>query len=392
MKDYRNSNITVGIDASNIRLGGGITHIVELINSYTPLKDGVTKIIIWGPKECLKNIEAKDFVKKISPSILSKSLIKRLFWQCFILSSELKKENVSILFVPGGSYSVKFKPVVVLCQNMLPFEWKELIRFKFSILTLKFLVLRFTQGKSFKNANGMIFLNEYAKNRIQKEIGLPKGLVKIIPHGINKKFTNKKLFVKDIDTYSEKSPFRILYVSNILPYKHQWNVIKAIAKVRFEENWPLVLDLVGSIMHKASGKLFIECLNKYDPKDEWINYHKYVDHQILDTFYKNADLGVFASTCENLPIILLEYMGSGVPLICSNFGPMPNTSKNSLLYFNPEQPADIEKQLKKMIRSPELRYKCAKAAMISEKDYSWTQCSTNTFEFIKDVYKKYKYK
>ena len=61
------------------------------------------------------------------------------------------------------------------------------------------------------------------------------------------------------------------------------------------------------------------------------------------------DIGVFASSCENLPITLLEMMGSGMQIACSNFSPMPEILGSEGIYFNPVKPASITEAMRKLI-------------------------------------------
>ena len=60
-------------------------------------------------------------------------------------------------------------------------------------------------------------------------------------------------------------------------------------------------------------------------------------HDDLHQKYLDADLGLFASSCENMPNILLETMGAGLPIACSNRQPMPEILKNGGEYFDPEK-------------------------------------------------------
>ena len=46
---------------------------------------------------------------------------------------------------------------------MLPFEWTELLRYGWSLKTLKFIQLRSSQRRSFEKVDGLVFLTEYAK-------------------------------------------------------------------------------------------------------------------------------------------------------------------------------------------------------------------------------------
>jgi hypothetical protein len=40
--------IRIGIDASNLRLGGGVTHIRELLGAASPQSQGVDRVVMWG--------------------------------------------------------------------------------------------------------------------------------------------------------------------------------------------------------------------------------------------------------------------------------------------------------------------------------------------------------
>ena len=45
----------LGIDASNIRAGGGVTHLVELLRAVDRLAYGFSQVIVWGGQGTLGN-------------------------------------------------------------------------------------------------------------------------------------------------------------------------------------------------------------------------------------------------------------------------------------------------------------------------------------------------
>ena len=47
----------IGIDASNLRQGGGLTHLIELISVLEPDTHNFEKIIIWGNKDTLGGLK-----------------------------------------------------------------------------------------------------------------------------------------------------------------------------------------------------------------------------------------------------------------------------------------------------------------------------------------------
>ena len=51
----------LGIDASNIRGGGGITHLVELLKAAHPAQHGFGKVVVWSGQETLSKIEERPW-------------------------------------------------------------------------------------------------------------------------------------------------------------------------------------------------------------------------------------------------------------------------------------------------------------------------------------------
>ena len=82
------------------------------------------------------------------------------------------------------------------------------------------------------------------------------------------------------------------------------------------------LDLVGP-PDSALPKLLDE-IAAIDPTNTIISYHGGVDHRSLQKFYSEADAGIFASSCENLPNILLESMAAALPMLVA-VKPLLNT-------------------------------------------------------------------
>jgi glycosyltransferase involved in cell wall biosynthesis len=160
-------------------------------------------------------------------------------------------------------------------------------------------------------------------------------------------------------------------------------VVEAVAALR-EQGLPIVLDLVGPAYPPALRRLN-QMLSKLDPGRRWVIYHGAIAFEDLHIRYRDADLGLFASSCENMPNILLEAMASGLPIACSNRGPMPEILGPAGLYFDPEQPFDIARALNELIRSPQLRADLAQASFERSLQYSWELCASDTFKFLEQV-------
>ena len=275
-----------------------------------------------------------------------------------------------------------------MCRNMLPFHWRELSRYGIGYQLFKLLALRHIHLASFKNNDGVIFLNDFAKRKILESSGKLKGIDAIIPHGLNKRFLNKSRKCFPISSYSKSKPFKLIYVSDLEAYKHHWHVVTAVYLVREQTGWPLELNLVGRPRHKPSSLLLKKAIKKYDPFSSWIKLFENTEYEDLHSLYCDIDLGIFASTCENFPNIILEYMGLSLPFISSNREPMPSITENLTYYFNPEDPEDISKNIIKIIKDEEFREFLSMKLSKLVKKYSWEECSRKTFSFLSKIYER----
>ena len=375
----------LGIDGSNLRRGGGITHLIEILGAVQPEASGFSRVIIWSSRKTLDQLEDKPWLEKVSDPALEKSLPFRLWWQRVKLSNELRQTNCDILFVPGGMYLGSFRPFVTMSRNMLPFEFREIRRYGFSWQLIRNLLLKIGQAKSFQSADGVIFLTKYAKESVSKSIGTIKGKQAIIPHGVNRDFSSYPREPLPVSSYNSKSPFSILYVSVVEPYKHQWHVVEAVAML-IKKGLPVKLDLVGPANPSTLIKLE-DKLKQYQCYSDYIKYHGAIDYKQLAAVYSKADLFIFASSCENMPNILLEAMSSGLPVASSNLGPMPEILEDAGLFFNPESPLEIKETIEKYFESSELRKEKAVAAYNRALDFSWERCANSTFDFLASTIK-----
>ncbi|MDF5690848.1 glycosyltransferase family 4 protein [Aquirufa aurantiipilula] len=379
-------NAIIGIDASNIRAGGGVTHLIELLKAAEPAQYGIEKFIIWGGSKTLGRIEEKPWIQKIHHPYLDKSFLHRLYWAIFKLKKEAFIHKIDLLFVPGGSDASNFQPMVTMSQNLLPFEWKELKRYGWTFSTLKGILLRFVQGATFKKAQGVIFMTQYAQAAAIKVTGKLNADQVVIGHGINPMFDHEPQAERYQHTFSPTSPCRLLYVSGLEPYKQQWHVAEAASLLQ-QQGYPIYLDLVGPM--GLGYQRLMETLERLDPQQRFIRYHGAVPYEELKQMYASADIGVFASTCETFGQIVTEAMSAGLPMACSNRSAMPEILEDCGIYFDPENPAEIAESLKILIENPTLRFSYATKAYQKSKNFTWEKCAHQTLGFLESQLKKY---
>lgn len=373
---------TLGIDAMNIRDGGGLTHLREILANVDDAKLLFDKVIVWGNDVCLESLPNKHWLTKIQPLQKNAGIVNRTNWQVCKLASAARQMDCSVLFIAGGSSFTSFRPYVTICHNMLPFTKDALRQYGFSFRRVKFLLLRKIQLITFSNAKGVIFLSNWAMHQLCSWIKKPNLQYEVIPHGINPAFQLAERVYKNIEDCTAANPFTIIYVSRIEPYKHQLAVVQVIANLRAKTGWPIKLVLAGLASDQSYYEQMQHLIEKCNDAENWVQYMGAVPYQNLGGLYASGDMAVFASTCENMPIILLEKMAAGLPTICSNSAPMPDFLKDAGLYASIDDPAAFQSTMQQLIENRALRVNLSEKATEYAANYQWSKAAKDTFQFL----------
>ena len=358
----------LGIDASNLSSGGGLTHLIEFLNRPEILSRFFSTIQVWSSKETISKLPQHDCIQYHSPASLNGTILSRSYWYIFKSKSDFLDCSIDLLFNPGGAYIGQFRPFVSMSRNMLVFDHNERNRYGFSKIYLRLKLLEYVQSYSFSKAKSVIFISNYARQVITQRLKISN--YKVIHHGVSTKFeTTQKL----------SSPkLRITYISQIDVYKHQLQVIEAFHLLN--KQYPdTELHLYGygypSYLKKVSSMLS-------EINNSNIYYHGGMSYNGIQSAYQNSDLFIFASTCENMPNILIEAMQSGLPIACSKYPPMPEFLEEAGLYFDPLDINSIYRTLEEYLLNPELRLKMSELSKTKAQNFHWDKCVQQTCEFL----------
>lgn len=377
-------NLKIGIDASRNRSGGARAHIIGILTGIINLPEEISEVHIWSYDELLNSLPDYTWLKKHSPKLLKKNIIFQLWWQYKWLPRSAKKHKIDILLNTDAGTVCRFSPAITMSRDMLSYEKGEMKRFGWSFERLRLLILKYVQNYSLKNSLAAIFLTKYASEVIQKSSG-PITNFTIIPHGISENFRINKSVWKNSDKISE--PIACVYVSNIAFYKHQCKVAQAIASLK-KKGINLTIDFVGGGTGEAQLE-FDKCVSNLDPGKTFIMQHDFISHSALPAVLSKSDLFIFASSCENMPNTLIEGMCSGIPIACSNRGPMPEVLRNGGVYFDPENTDSIANAIEVLINDERKRNEYVARSKELSYRYSWDKCRSETFDYLINMYGEY---
>lgn len=377
----------VFIDTIQKYSGGYVTYLKGLLSSRAIPVD--ISVIVHCSSGLAKDLGMLDSnVQLIVDNSLKPSILHKRKWQRGTLPKLLKANKADVLFIPSNAIDFIQRqdiPVVTMCMNVQPFSIEEVRRYGYNKTRIKLEVLKRVMIKSFERADGVIFHSEYAKDLVSLYARVK--WKRVISIGIRAEFKQphpKMPLNKDGD-------IKLLYVSSLFLYKHQWNVILAVEKLRKVMHRNISVDLVvGNGEAVAASKLSRIMASMED--SGFINFidNLPVPYKDLHNVYKNCDIFVFASSCENFPNILLEGMATGLPIASSDVAPMPEILKDGGLYFSPYDPDSIANTIRRLIEDPAMGYEYAKKAHAYAKEYSWERCAIDTFAFLRDVVGQYK--
>jgi len=375
--------VKLAINASRARSGGAQSHLIGFISNAVPINSGINEVHLWCDKNLQEKIPNKSWLFKHYSKITYQPILIQLLWEKFYLPKVIKKYECDFLLNVDAGSLCRFNPSITMSRDMLAFAKGEADRYGFSKERLRQFFLKRIQLNALKNSNGNIFLTRYAQKIISKELN-SLNPYKIIPHGVSEDFNN--LNKKSTFKLNQKE-INILYVSPIWLFKHQWEVVKAVEKVR-SKNFNLKLTLVGGFEEKAFRKLKKQRFLS-ESKAKFVYYLGHIPHIKLPDIYKKADIFIFASSCENMPNSLIEAMRSGLPILSSNRGPMPEVLRDGGLYFDPENYISIAKAIEKLLFNRNLLFSLTKRSKELSKNYSWDRCAQETLEFVNEIGKSY---
>jgi glycosyltransferase involved in cell wall biosynthesis len=207
-----------------------------------------------------------------------------------------------------------------------------------------------------------------------------------VPHGIEQRFVMKPRQQRSPQVLANE-PLRLLYVSIQMPYKHHIELMQAIALLR-QQGRKVVLQMVGGQAGAYAEAVKRERL-ALDTDQSFLQDLGHVEFERLHELYQQADVFVFASSCENLPNILIEAMAAGLPIASSQRGPMPEVLGDAGVYFDPEKPASIAQAIEQLADDTILRADLAQRAWQRAQVYSWARCARETFDFVALVAHQY---
>lgn len=124
-------------------------------------------------------------------------------------------------------------------------------------------------------------------------------------------------------------------------------------------------------------------------QDRIIHVGMVVDDHLPDV-YRCADVLLLPSWYEGFGLPVLEAMASGVPVIASNRGSLPEVVGGAGILVDPEDYETMAKSIASIMDCSDLRSELREAGLKHARQFTWQKTAERTIQVYRHVYEKYR--
>jgi len=200
-------------------------------------------------------------------------------------------------------------------------------------------------------ASGVIALSSEWKQLTQILPGKP---VHILQNAIDLEPYQVLARARSVQT-PHANPLRILYLGYIWKAKGSFDIVEA-ARLMAGVKEQAVFDLVGSEMRPPELEQLARLIQEAGLNGV-VNLHPPAFGEDKLAYFRCADIFVYPSYSEGMPMAVIEAMASGLPVVASTAGGLPDLVQDGVngLLVEPGQPEQLAAALQKLMTNPNLR-------------------------------------
>jgi len=223
-----------------------------------------------------------------------------------------------------------------------------------------------------KASADVFIVSNFVKQRYD-EVLQYSSAAKVVPMGVDtEKFTRVPLQEDQIHDDLAQSRITILFVGRLVPIKGVQYLIEA-TRILVERRLDIMLVIIGD----GDERNTLEKLTRDVGLDERTQFLGPVENHRLPEYYRRATLVVVPSLMlpsgetEGMPVVVLESMACGTPVVASNVGGIPDIIEDGRNGFlvEPGNSAQLANAISNAIYSIEV---LANNAYETGQRYSWT--------------------
>lgn len=229
-----------------------------------------------------------------------------------------------------------------------------------------------------QNSTHLFALSEGDKLKLEQFLSEPS--VSVIPNGVD---------------MSQSTPQRRRNGENLANLSSDESLLLFVGKIRRSKG---VSDLLSAFERlEEDAKLVIvgqgqesELVKQIETLDtDSVLYLGYLDKRDLDTLYHRADLFVFPTRSDVFPLVTLEAMAAGTPVVSTTVGGIPEqVSEETGNLVPPKQPDELAGAIDELLDNDVKRAEMSEEAMNRvQREFSWDSVARRTVEDYQSIIK-----
>ena len=388
----KKKRLTIGINASFIRKPNtGIGQVsLNFLRELIKLKNN-TDFILYLEEDLPKEIKlSKEFQKKIFlPFYKRDDLIRKIWWEKFMLPRKVKKDKCDILIslyqCPTIICGIKHLMVV---HDIVPKLFPEYLN-----NARKELYQKLTE-RAIKKADKIIAISKRTEKDLIQHLGISGEKISvnyIDVDEIYKKEISNEQSAKVLKKYKLK-PGYIFAGGGYEVRKNAAGVIHAY-KILYERNKKenFIYELPKLAIY---GKLIPQLAPLATDAEKLIkelNLTKQIKllgmtaQKDMPALFSNASMFVYPSYYEGFGMPVLEAMNLGTPVIAGKTSSLPEVGLDSILYCHPDDPEDIAMVMKNLLVKKHLRDDLFRRGLERAKIFSWEKFVGKILNIIENL-------
>ncbi len=355
--------MNIAFNALSAQTGGGMSMIKNIMPHIRHLDSKNQYFIFYSLRRQGFTDAIPTQFKKIPVRYLPGNPFVRVLWEQFVFPWYLLRHKIHLLYSVGNTTSMLAPcKVVLMMENAnpyskleLPWSYKERIRLK---------LLRILGWLSARRAVKIRFVSKNSRDLIVPQLGVDPKKCVVIPHGVLMSGGQSSAAAEDCPPDIAGKNYLLTIGANG-PHRNTERLLKAFSILITQHEYEgdlVVVGNTGSAHYTATLEKMVDELGISGR----VRFEGEVPHSEIITYFNKAELFVFPSLEETFGISLLEAMRFEVPIAAADcnldlahheecFNPFREICAEATAYFNPFDPKDMAKCIKRILLDTILR-------------------------------------
>ena len=229
-------------------------------------------------------------------------------------------------------------------------------------------VFRAAVPRSARRASRVIVVSEQTKRDLIEHTGVPAERISVVPNGVGSQFSPN-------GPQANGQPYALV-VGSLEPRKDPLTAVEGFALLERDD-----LTLVFAGPDRGDGSAAREVVARRG-LEERVEFRGHVSDDELAALYRGAACLVFPSRDEGFGLPLLEAMASGVPVVSSNAGALPEVAGDAAIPVEPGNPVALAGGIERALAD---RERLVAAGFARAKQFSWAETAERTLAVYREL-------